>query len=398
MCDNNKALKPKKLFNETEKHSNRRLKLWELDSSWHCSVLGTCLTMDDLRKVQRQCDIQFETPPLDYQLHATMVYEAKQNSRISHCLHKLLDKKYQRWINQWGRQAERNDLEKLWKKALQTGDIAGNFWALLTHPYTSASLVTKANGDVHMLSHIQGASNRADIRTLEQKKKQLNEMTDTLSALRRTSREKINDLDLQCREQERIITSQQAQISQLKATIDENNKEQEPLDKDKQTLSKRLNWAEHQLAQNAIYQEELQEQVKNLQKQVDLSQRENQTAEPPLKPNDLPTSNIQPLRSQNLQGKQVLYVGGRMTLLPHLREAVETHQGSFQHHDGGQEDNRASLHCHLEKADIIFCPIDCISHDACLRVKRYCKKAEKPFVPLRSSGVSTFTEELVKWA
>jgi hypothetical protein len=36
----------------------------------------------------------------------------------------------------------------------------------------------------------------------------------------------------------------------------------------------------------------------------------------------------------------------------------------------------------------VFCPVDCISHDACQRVKRCCKRNNTPFVPLRSSGVS----------
>jgi len=384
------ALKP-------EKSAKRRRKLWELESRWLCSVLGTCLSMNDLRKIQRQCNLQFETPPQDYQLHAAMVHEAKSNNRTAHCLHKILDKKYQRWIKQWSRQAERNDLNKLWKNAVHTGDIAGNFWALLTHPYTDNTLLAQANGDVHMLSHLQGAANRADIRTLEQQKQTIAELNKQLNSLRHSTQEKTQALEKQCCEQTKTIDSQKIAITQLQTALDERKHEQPTVDKDSIAVMKRLKWTEQQLAQKDLQQKSLEITVQNLTQQLLAAESQAEKQKSGNNPTHSSIGN-QPSSSNKLRDKQILYVGGRMTLLPHLRNAVENHQGTLQFHDGGQEDNRASLHCYLEKADMVFCPIDCVSHDACLRVKRYCKKTEKPFIPLRSSGISSFTEELVKWA
>jgi len=56
------------------------------------------------------------------------------------------------------------ELLGLWKQALEHGEIAGPYWALLTHPVTDNRLVQEVFGDVHMLSHLVGAANRADIR------------------------------------------------------------------------------------------------------------------------------------------------------------------------------------------------------------------------------------------
>jgi hypothetical protein len=53
---------------------------------------------------------------------------------------------------------------RLWDDALRSGDIPGAYWALLTHPATTDELMKGAFGDVHMLSHLVGAANRADIR------------------------------------------------------------------------------------------------------------------------------------------------------------------------------------------------------------------------------------------
>jgi hypothetical protein len=44
----------------------------------------------------------------------------------------------------------------------------------------------------------------------------------------------------------------------------------------------------------------------------------------------------------------------------------------------------------IHSADAVLCPVDCVSHDACLRIKRLCKRAAKRFVPLRSASLSAF--------
>ena len=43
-------------------------------------------------------------------------------------------------------------------EALEHGEIAGPYWALLTHPVTDNRLVQQVFGDVHMLSHQVGAA------------------------------------------------------------------------------------------------------------------------------------------------------------------------------------------------------------------------------------------------
>ena len=95
--------------------------------------------------------------------------------------------------------------------------------------------------------------------------------------------------------------------------------------------------------------------------------------------------------SINLHGKKILYLGGRSSLTQHMRSLVSNFNGKFSHHDGGVEESRANLQCALASADMVFCPVDCISHDACLRAKQHCQQADKKFIPLRSSGISAFS-------
>lgn len=44
----------------------------------------------------------------------------------------------------------------------------GAYWAALSHPATNDVLLREIFADVHMLSHLVGAANRADIRRLRQ--------------------------------------------------------------------------------------------------------------------------------------------------------------------------------------------------------------------------------------
>ncbi len=42
------------------------------------------------------------------------------------------------------------------------------------------------------------------------------------------------------------------------------------------------------------------------------------------------------------------------------------------------------------RADLVLFPVDCVSHQAMGMAKRLCRQLDKPFVPLRSSGLSSF--------
>ncbi|MCL0036686.1 DUF2325 domain-containing protein, partial [Dehalococcoidia bacterium] len=52
----------------------------------------------------------------------------------------------------------------------------------------------------------------------------------------------------------------------------------------------------------------------------------------------------------------------------------------------------------VDKADVVFCPVDFNSHHACRCVKKACKLTGKPCYFLRSSSLSMFRRELVGFA
>lgn len=95
-----------------------------------------------------------------------------------------------------------------------------------------------------------------------------------------------------------------------------------------------------------------------------------------------------------LEGRSFLYVGGRDCQVAHLRQIASAFGANLIHHDGGLREAVSRIDTVLPSVDCVFCPIDCISHDACLRVKTGCKKWEKAFVPLRNGSKSSFERAL----
>ncbi len=52
---------------------SRRRKLWQLEARFHCSVIGTCLSLKELRQIWRKIKCPMNTPNTDYDLHRAFV-------------------------------------------------------------------------------------------------------------------------------------------------------------------------------------------------------------------------------------------------------------------------------------------------------------------------------------
>ncbi|MFN3508811.1 MAG: DUF2325 domain-containing protein [Allorhizobium sp.] len=100
-----------------------------------------------------------------------------------------------------------------------------------------------------------------------------------------------------------------------------------------------------------------------------------------------------PQKSQ-AEVRSFLYVGGRDCQVAHLRQIATNFGAELIHHDGGLREAVSRIDTVLPSVDCVFCPIDCISHDACLRVKSGCKKFGKTFIPLRNGSKSSLERAL----
>ena len=140
----------------------RRTKVWEFNTHLHCSIVGTCLSTSELRQILKKLGAA-APDSTDHDLHGTTVGLADRHDKAAKLLHKALDERHRLAINQATAEA---GLHSLWRDAVRHGDIPGAYWATLTHPAATRRVIRDAFGEVHMLSHLVGAANRADIRRL----------------------------------------------------------------------------------------------------------------------------------------------------------------------------------------------------------------------------------------
>jgi hypothetical protein len=99
-----------------------------------------------------------------------------------------------------------------------------------------------------------------------------------------------------------------------------------------------------------------------------------------------------------LKGVRVAYVGGVESLESCYKEMAESFGCLFCYHCGHCERGKRAIESLVEKNDVIFCPVDINSHNACRMIKEACKQRSKPCYFLRSSGLSALKKGLVNFA
>ena len=100
----------------------------------------------------------------------------------------------------------------------------------------------------------------------------------------------------------------------------------------------------------------------------------------------------------DLNNRTILYIGGRLQAVAHFKRLVEECNGSFAHHDGGMEESMGRLKNLFGRADAVIFPVDCVSHAALAEVKRLCRRWNKPYLPIRRSGLSALARALENYA
>src|SRR5262249_32588744 len=172
---------------ESQSHGSRRTRIWEFDASLHCSIVGTCLTTTELRHVLDK--LKIGATASDHELHALGVALAGRRQAGAKFLQKALDRRHRVAVTRYSKAKDLVALAALWAESLKQGDIPGSYWAVLTHPLATEELVKQAFGDVHMLSHLVGAANRADIRRLRELEQQNAVLADKIERQQRRLQE-----------------------------------------------------------------------------------------------------------------------------------------------------------------------------------------------------------------
>ena len=395
--------------------TSRRRQLWEIWDGYHCSICGTCLSFAELGKIAAKAGLQFEPDESEHGIHGHFVQLAAKPGRVAKLIQKLLDRKYRNAVERFRHAKSDAQVNELWNRALAEGDVPGPYWALMTHPRTTGALMVQAFGEVHMLSHLAGATNRADIRRLRALEGERQKLSEQIAGARRRLSEREADHrrlteghEAEMRElTNRLRAAQTAEtrLAQVEVRLREfeDGEVVRMLRTRNTALEAELDEARRQLRSESRCRSALERELSALQsahQEMSSTVRALNTecnALESMLESGIDNANsgaVEPGAAVDLCGRRVAYVGGRAGIVGHFRTLVERLNGHFIHHDGGIEDHEGQLGRILGQADVVLCPVDCVSHRACLRAKRFCKRTAKPFVPLRSAGLSSFVTGL----
>jgi Uncharacterized protein conserved in bacteria (DUF2325) len=387
---------------------NRRAKLSELDSHLHCSIIGTCLSTSELRKLLPKFTLLDRHSATDLEIHHSAVELAIEGGAGCKALQKALDTRYAVALRKFEAAKDPETLEKLWEEALKSGDIPPAYWAVMTHAQATLSVRQAAFGELHMLSHLVGAANRADIRRLialeeenaalkekvERQQSRLHEMSAQRDATIRELNEQLVTASAQPRRVSDMDPSEfQAEVTALREALAARDDrlaihtsrreaaEQRALDEQNHALalSKRLDDALATLTA-------VQAECSALEQAMMVST------------NSTDSTASQQTSLSKLSGKRVVYVGGRPGSNAVLRQIVESAGGDFVVHDGGIENRKGAFAAALPKADIVVFPVDCVDHDSMNLLKRVCDRHQVDYHPVRTASVASFVELMVRLA
>lgn len=387
------------------KIKKKRIRLNQLNHRYNCSIIGTCLTLNELRKLGRKAKLANLNQIGEYDLHRIYVGIAEETSYANRSLQKFLDQKYQKVVKQFLRAKDEVELKAQWNKALKTGDIAASYWMLVTHPISTEALLNEIYGDVHMLSHVSGASMRVDLHEfslLRHEHKALKkQQQQTYQKHNRTLYEKNALLG----KQDKQIEKQQQEINALKVAL-----MREPNDNDNDSdiaeaktqldiVNNKILYLEKKVTNYQLKWKGVIRQKKQVEDQFSQANKELKIVESLLKEHLLAQQrkhceSYKSCSARDLKGQCILYVGGRDRQCRHFRTLVENNNGEFIHHDGGLSHGSSKLDSTLVKADAVMCPLDCISHEAMIKVKKHCQFSKKPLIMMPHSSLSAFGKGL----
>ncbi|WP_201247022.1 DUF2325 domain-containing protein [Halochromatium salexigens] len=399
--------------------------MWDLWHKYHCPIIGTCLEVNDLRRLARKVGARMlNQAPTDFEVHVSFVAAAEEKNALSIAVQKELERRYARSVKRFAAAKSSAALLELWQQALAEGEVQGAFWAVMTHGLADVAVRSRAYEDIHMLSHQIGAGLRADLAALAKARKELARVrkdseTEAKQQARRMQAKlsEIGQLRERVAQLEGIEQAYEAMRERLRALEDDPERralrtQVTELEQDNERQGRQL--ADAELRANALEaalgaaESEVVEITARLNEQVRACEALERLvgigaeAAGCMAQDGAPCCEGQCREGQDgvldLAGRRILCVGGRSDLASRYRDLVQRCNGEMIRHDGGLEDSQQRLQAALASADAVICPADAVSHNAYSRTKRFCKRMGKPCVLVPRSSVGAFAEALTALA
>jgi hypothetical protein len=287
------------------------------------------------------------------------------------------------------------------KAAFESGDYLDALWISAVHPLLPIELKRDIFGDIHMAMHWSSAQSIKLKQKAAAQKKELLDLRQSIKDTaqhRRTLQKRKEILERSQRDLRAALACAEKENIGLKAEI---AKSHDPsggaaLERENRLLKDRLVILEDNLkkmqSKTAFLEEKNRRLSSRLSQQLDINEHFKMEIKAVIGQMAALNRCDTDCPSFDLCRKCVLIVGGITRMESLYRELIESSGGIFEYHDGYMKKGAKTLECRLKRADMVLCPISCISHAACLVVKNLGKKHNKPVYMLPNSSLSTVSK------
>lgn len=377
------------------------LRFWEIDLIFKCPVVGTCLDMSEQKQILKKAGISLKKKS-PYEIHKTMVRSSESETPISRKIDCRLNRKFKREISAFF-DLEEDEFMQIWKSRFKNGEIKGLLWVASIRPDLSIESKGSLFGDIHMEMHLNTVENRKvrqQLSYIQDKNQELTRRLKEESGVRRKLKKENKNL-------ERDQTELHKRYAFLKNENLSIEKELSILRRNTGILDLE---AENQQLRDKLGK--LSGEIRNYQQRLEALRGQNNKLllklESQREMNDYLKKEMEEIFTQfsalticdercpsfDLCRKRILIVGGMNKMESLYRKLIEENGGIFEYHDGHIKGGKKPLENRIRRADIVLCPVNINSHNACSVVKKMGKKHRKSVQMLAGSGLGVISQAL----
>ncbi|MEA2074905.1 MAG: DUF2325 domain-containing protein [Euryarchaeota archaeon] len=388
---------------------NGKRRIWEFQPFTICRLLGLSFDEKDLRKIFKDLKLSHDNQfSVAFEMHQQLAQICRTQNQHAKRVEKLLEKQFAPYKKEVGildpqRIYESLEGEEGTENTLKNVPIAALIWFAVRNGDQDKELEGKIFAAVHMkelyaLRVYDALSRKFPERNVASVLEELN------AALE--SQEKLQRRCVRLEQKKEDLILEREAIKEAKSRFAHELEEQ-------RRLNERLKRMIEETGGEAAYEDIegrkkelafLREELKRLNKEntelvkLSVSRVEDKVVASACSCNSNSSDMGNHFVEPRLNGMRVAYVGGVESLESSYKELAESFGCQFCYHCGHCERGKSAIASLIDGNDVIFCPVDINSHNACRLVKKVCKLRDKPCCFLRSSGLSALKKGLANLA
>lgn len=388
--------------------------IWEIETHFKCPVIGAVVSVEKHRQILKKCGYNVRNMK-PYEYHQQLMSKLFEENNVSIKVNNYLRSRARKSMLTVHGKTDK-EIRQLWKKQSAMGNVGPLMYAIVSYEETGVELLQDVYGEVHMQAHAN-MTQIFDIRkklaaadeSVQREKKKIGRKKVEIQELARTNKTLLK----RNRELEQEYIEMRGRFNDIESKLSPDHFLAEENSRLKGTIVQLETGLERQNETIRIKEREkrsLQIELFSLKQEKELVEEQMQalidgiSALNVMEPSDACSCCEDGCTGENcrkelcpqyqLCAKRVFMVGGITKMKSYYRDIVEKAGGKFDYHDGYLKQSSANLEARVKRSDLVICPVNCNSHNACLRVKKLCTRYNKQLKILSSSSLSAITHAL----